>query len=67
MPTASCPECGTALDLEEPPQQGDWIVCSHCQANLEVINLEPLELDWVYNEPLEVWGKIGVERGYERW
>jgi|YelNatPaOPRAMG01_1025707.scaffolds.fasta_scaffold186577_2 alpha-aminoadipate carrier protein LysW len=67
MVTTSCPECGTTLDLEDPLQEGDWIICPQCQANLEVINLDPLELDWAYDEPLEDWVPCRYERCNGRW
>jgi len=56
MSLATCPECGQAIDLTGP-SGGQRITCPHCQTRLEVLNSEPLELDWVYNEPqlMELW------------
>jgi lysine biosynthesis protein LysW len=31
---------------------GEIILCSSCGTELEVINLEPTELDWVYLDPI---------------
>lgn len=50
-----CPECGQTLDLGGQPEEGQRLTCPQCGARLEVINLRPLELDWVYAAPGEVW------------
>lgn len=56
MIVASCPDCGQALELENP-EEGQRFSCPNCRAKLEVLNVEPLELDWVYVEPqlFELW------------
>ncbi len=50
MLRASCPECGFLLELNEPVE-GQRLTCSRCRARLEVVSLEPPELDWAYDEP----------------
>ena len=57
----SCPECGCEFELEEP-QEGQRFRCPNCRAWLEVLSLEPLELDWAYNEPhlLDLWEEVEV-------
>jgi len=47
----NCLDCAEPIVLESLPLLGQKILCAHCQAALEVINLEPLELDWAYNDP----------------
>lgn len=47
---ASCPECGFLLELNEPVE-GQRLTCPRCRARLEVVGLEPPELDWAYQEP----------------
>jgi len=32
---------------------GEELICPHCEANLEVVNLDPVELDWAYIPPAE--------------
>ena len=46
-----CPECGGAIPAGGEPREGQQITCAECGARLEVINLLPLELDWVFWEP----------------
>ncbi len=57
----TCPECRQPFELQEP-SEGQEVVCPHCRARLEVLNLEPLELDWFYIEPqrLELAEEIEV-------
>jgi lysine biosynthesis protein LysW len=59
MVMALCPDCGQIVELEEP-EEGQLLSCPTCRARLEVLNLEPLELDWAYNEPqlLDVWEEM---------
>jgi lysine biosynthesis protein LysW len=47
---SSCPECGFLLEVGEPVE-GQRLTCPRCHARLEIVSLEPLELDWAYNEP----------------
>lgn len=46
-----CLDCAEPIALASRPLLGQKIVCGRCQATLEVINLEPLELDWAYDDP----------------
>ena len=52
MVTVFCIECENAINLESQPEKGEILSCSSCGTELEVINLEPTELDWVYLAPL---------------
>ena len=55
MAMAFCPECDRRIDVGPRPKEGQQVTCPHCGADLEVINLQPLELDWAYIEPEEDW------------
>jgi len=66
MATAFCLDCGYAVNLGSQPVEDQVITCSNCGAQLEVISLDPLELDWAYLKPVvdakewdwgEEWGK----------
>lgn len=52
MPNAICPECDHDIPLTTP-KEGMKVVCPRCEAELEVVSLHPLELDWVYEEDEE--------------
>ena len=47
---AICPSCGEWVRLPDHPKIGQKITCLECEADLEVIEVNPVELDWVYME-----------------
>lgn len=48
---ATCPGCNGEVVVKSQIQVGDWITCSHCEADLKVVNLSPVMLDWAYEGP----------------
>jgi lysine biosynthesis protein LysW len=50
MPYATCPGCNDDIYLSKRPRLGEVIYCPSCAAELEVISLTPLELDWHLEE-----------------
>ena len=51
MATTFCPDCGQKIDIGPKPKKGQWVSCPHCNADLEIIGISPLELDWAqYDE-----------------
>ena len=47
-----CLDCEREIDLGPRPQVEQRVTCSHCEITFEVINIDPLELDWVYDGPM---------------
>ena len=45
MPTAICPECDEEVYVDADGEQGDIVTCDECGSRLEVVGLDPLELD----------------------
>jgi len=45
MPTAVCPECDEEVYVDADSEQGSVISCDECGADLEVVGLDPIELD----------------------
>ena len=45
MPTATCPECEEKVYVDADSEQGDIVSCDECGADLEVVGLDPIELD----------------------
>ncbi len=45
MPTAKCPECEEEVYVDADSEQGDVVTCDECGADLEVVGLDPVELD----------------------
>ena len=45
MPTSICPECAEEVYVETDCEQGDIVTCDECGSRLEVVGLDPVELD----------------------
>ena len=45
VPLASCPECEAEIHVDEDVDKGEIIHCEECEARLEVVGLDPIELD----------------------
>jgi len=56
MSDADCPECGAGVSLHDDLEVGEILDCSTCGAELEVIGVEPAELDTA-PELEEDWGE----------
>jgi alpha-aminoadipate carrier protein LysW len=50
MQSAECPQCGVEVSVGSQPKLGKLVVCKECGADLEVVWLDPLELDWPIDE-----------------
>jgi len=44
--SAECPQCGSEVSVGSQPRIGKLVECKGCGAELEVVWLDPLELDW---------------------
>ena len=53
MITVFCIDCDRPIKLESRPVVGEVIFCSSCGTELEVISIDPVELDWAFLEPIE--------------
>lgn len=45
MPLAACPECQTEIHVDEDVDKGEIVNCEECDIQLEVVGLDPIELD----------------------
>ncbi len=50
---ALCPECEASLDLGDEIEEGQRVDCPECNAKLEVVNTNPVELDLVAKDKEE--------------
>jgi len=61
MPTGICPACEGEVRVSPEVEIGDYLTCPECDAELEVIEVDPLEFDVVsegeeeYEEEEEEW------------
>jgi lysine biosynthesis protein LysW len=49
MPSTYCPDCGSKITLNPHPVLGKKLTCPECDTELEVISVDPLDLDWAYD------------------
>jgi peptide subunit release factor 1 (eRF1) len=48
--TVGCLDCELPIELSYKPVEGQIITCPHCDVELEVINTEPLEIDFYFED-----------------
>ena len=47
---AECPECGSNIRFHNPLKLDQIVVCPECDEELQVVELNPLQLDWANDE-----------------
>lgn len=50
MPTGTCPECEAEVHVDTDVDKGETVYCEECGVQLEVVGLDPVELDIVEEE-----------------
>ena len=50
MKEVKCPLCGERIKVGTKPWVGQQIDCPACDAGLEVVGLNPVSLDWPYDD-----------------
>jgi len=50
VPTGTCPECDADVHVDTDADKGDIVSCEECGTDLEVVGLDPVELDIVEEE-----------------
>ena len=46
MPLTACPGCDEYIQVSPGVRMGELVTCPKCGADLEVVGLSPVELDW---------------------
>ncbi|KAA3665189.1 MAG: hypothetical protein DWQ04_01855 [Chloroflexi bacterium] len=47
---ALCIDCDKRIPFKKMPRLDETVVCPHCDAMLMVVELNPIELDWAYED-----------------
>lgn len=47
-----CPGCGARIRFQQF-ELGEFVVCEECGDELEIVQTNPIRLDWAYSEPYE--------------
>jgi alpha-aminoadipate carrier protein LysW len=55
MPRGTCPECDADVQVDEDTDKGDVVECDDCGVQLEVVGLDPIELDLAVEEEEDDW------------
>jgi alpha-aminoadipate/glutamate carrier protein LysW len=50
VPVSSCPECEAEVHVDTDADKGDTVTCDECGTALEIVGLDPVELDIVDEE-----------------
>ena len=50
MPTSKCPVCDENVYVDAQMIQGDIVFCDECDCDLELVGLDPIELDILQDE-----------------
>ncbi len=50
MPIGTCPDCEADVHVDTDADKGDSVTCDECGTSLEVVGLDPVELDIVDDE-----------------
>lgn len=45
MPTSTCPLCKGRVFVDASTELGEHLICDECEENLELVGLDPMELD----------------------
>ncbi len=53
MPIGTCPECDADVHVDTDVDKGEIVSCEECGTALEVVGLDPVELDIVDEEDLD--------------
>ncbi|MBD0370254.1 MAG: hypothetical protein ICV60_05425 [Pyrinomonadaceae bacterium] len=53
MPTGNCPECDADVHVDTDADKGDIVSCEECGTDLEIVGLDPVELDIVEEDELD--------------
>jgi lysine biosynthesis protein LysW len=53
VPLAVCPQCEAEIHVDDDLDKGDSVHCEECDAKLEVVGLDPIELDLAIDDKEE--------------
>ncbi|HEX8559315.1 MAG TPA: hypothetical protein VF668_14515 [Pyrinomonadaceae bacterium] len=51
MPVGTCPDCEAEVHVDLDADKGDSVTCDECGTELEIVGLDPVELDIAEEEP----------------
>jgi alpha-aminoadipate carrier protein LysW len=64
VPVGTCPDCEAEVHVDLDADKGDTVTCDECSTELEVVGLDPVELDIAEEDPEEDFGDADDEEAY---
>lgn len=46
--TIECLSCSKDINIDRNPKIGDFVYCNRCDSRFEIIDLDPVMVDWPY-------------------
>lgn len=56
MPSSACPNCQERVYVKAETEQGSILTCDECESELELVGLDPLQLDPYEEKDTENYG-----------
>ena len=53
VPTGTCPECDADVHVDLDTDKGEIVSCEECGTELEIVGLDPVDLDIVEEESVD--------------
>ncbi len=50
IPQGRCPSCGRSVYVGSKPNIADIIICTRCFAELQIVDFNPIILEWASDE-----------------
>ena len=64
MKTAYCLDCDRSIKLGDRVSSGDTVECLYCETAFQIVDLDSLELEWLYAEDND-WAAEAAEEAAE--
>jgi lysine biosynthesis protein LysW len=53
MPSATCPVCQERVFVDATTEMGELVLCEECDTHLELVGMDPIDLDPANHDPDE--------------
>jgi alpha-aminoadipate carrier protein LysW len=53
VPVGTCPDCEAEVHVDLDADKGDTVTCDECSTQLEIVGLDPVELDIAEEDHLD--------------
>jgi alpha-aminoadipate carrier protein LysW len=64
VPIGTCPDCEADVHVDTDADKGDTVTCEECGTSLEVVGLDPVELDIVEEDGDDIDDDLDEDEEY---